>query len=136
MEQMGKQMLAMDEENKKKDEETKLLEDKDEETKKLLTEKDEQKRKKDREAQRRRRRISRCWRRTSRRRGQEKDEELAWLWRRCTAWARSPACLCAIASRGKSCGGCTSTLYSAGTSSPPWRTPHRSRRHCARWSPR
>ena len=52
VEQMGKVMLAKDEENKKKDEETKLLEDKDEETKKLLTEKDEQNQKKDKEAQR------------------------------------------------------------------------------------
>ena len=39
---MGKEILAKDEENKKKGEETKLLEDKDEKTKKLLTETDGQ----------------------------------------------------------------------------------------------
>ena len=49
---MGKEILAKDEENKKKGEETKLLEDKDEETKKLLTETDGQnQKKKDKEAQ-------------------------------------------------------------------------------------
>ena len=36
---MSKEMLAMDEESQKKDDETKPLEDKDDETKKLLTEK-------------------------------------------------------------------------------------------------
>ena len=52
VEQMGKEILAKDEENKKKGEETKLLEDKDEETKKLLTETDGQnQKKKDKEAQ-------------------------------------------------------------------------------------
>ena len=52
VEQMGKEILAKDEENKKKGEETKLLEDKDEEMKKLLTETDGQnQKKKDKEAQ-------------------------------------------------------------------------------------